>query len=74
MLLKRKECDELGAVSHGQTAFWYNSLTWLGQPPEARLALRRHVVCSWGWGVPVVCIKAYIYMTRVTHFSLLHIV
>ena len=44
------------------------------KPPEARLALRPHVVCSWGWGVQVVCIKASIYMTKVTHFSLLHIV
>ena len=44
-----------------------------GNPPEAGLALRRHVVCSWRWGVRVVCIKAYIYMTKVTHFSLLHI-
>ena len=36
LLLKRKESDELGAVSHGQTTFWYNGLTWPGQPPRGK--------------------------------------
>ena len=70
-----KESDELEAVSLGQTTFWYSDLAWPGQSPSGKASSQAACGLFLGMG----CASGLHQgidrrMTKVTHFSLLHIV